>query len=374
MGRLSRLATLFCCLGLLAACVDHYLVHPKQVPVGVVAHGEAMVRGKLLIRLEWARPIAEGLYPAVIVHPEAGHLAREMRGVVRDLAARGYVAVAADYRRAVGSAYRDTLFTWRDPGDPRAVFDRVRADRRVDPSRIGLLGFSQGGVYSLVIAAETGGTAAVVAYYPVTDFERWLDDPSRRRRERWVFRLIRRHFVRQSGAATEEEFRTLLAHASPLRHAERIRAPVLLVHGTRDRSASVEESRRLAARLRELGRPVELLEVPDAGHVFNFRDHAKAAAAWEATVAFLDRHVKGTSASGSASLSRRGQHEVDQLGREPHARVQRLDDRRDHSGVELVALPRRAGRGKSGWFRRYGASSTRGPYGPTARATAVARS
>ncbi len=257
-----------------------------------MAHSEAMVRGKLLIRLEWARPIGEGRYPAVIVHPEAGHLAREMRGVVRDLAARGYVAVAADYRRAVGSTYRDTLFTWRDPGDPRAVFDRVRGDRRVDPARIGLLGFSQGGVYSLVIAAETGGAAAVVAYYPVTDFERWLDDPSRRRRERWVFRLIRRHLVRQSGAATEEEFRTLLARASPLRHADRIRAPVLLVHGTRDRSASVEESRRLAARLRELGRPVELLEVPDAGHVFNFRNREKAALAWEATVAFLDRHVK----------------------------------------------------------------------------------
>lgn len=107
-----------------------------------------------------------------------------------------------------------------------------------------------------------------------------------------MFRLIRRHFVRQSGAATDEEFRTLLAHASPLRHAERLRAPVLLVHGTRDRSASVEESRRLAARLRELGREVELLEVPDAGHVFNFRDREKAAMTWEATVAFLDRHLK----------------------------------------------------------------------------------
>ncbi|MGH9363009.1 MAG: alpha/beta hydrolase family protein, partial [Thermoanaerobaculia bacterium] len=169
----------------------------------------------------------------------------------------------------------------------------------VDPARIGLLGFSQGGVYSLVIAAETGGAAAVVAYYPVTDFEHWLEDPVRRRRERWVFGFIRRHFYRQSGATSEQEFRTLLARASPLRHAERIRAPVLLVHGTRDRSASVEQSRRLAARLRELGRPVELLEVPGAGHVFNFRDREKATLAWQATVAFLDRHVKGTPPSGA---------------------------------------------------------------------------
>jgi len=107
-----------------------------------------------------------------------------------------------------------------------------------------------------------------------------------------VFRLIRHHFLRQSGAASEEEFRALLARASPLRHAERIRAPTLLIHGDRDRSAGVDESRRLAARLEELGTKVELLVVPDAGHVFNFRDREKAELAWEATVRWLDRHVK----------------------------------------------------------------------------------
>jgi dienelactone hydrolase len=288
---------------LLTACLDHSLIYPRTPAVGVVAWSGAEVRGKLLIRLEWARPAGAGRYPAVIVHPEAGHLARDMRGVLLDLASRGYLAVAADYRRALGGRYRGSLFAWRDPDDPHAVFDLVRANRQVDPARIGLLGFSQGGVFSLVIAAETGQAAAVVAYYPVTDFEPWLAGPGRRRREQWVFRLIRRHFYRQSGASSEEEFRALLAHASPLRQAERIRAPVLLIHGDRDRSASVEESRRLARRLEELETEVELLEVPGAGHVFNFRDRAKAEVAWEATVRWLDDHVK--SAGSSRPIGRR---------------------------------------------------------------------
>jgi len=287
-----RAFALACCALVLGGCVDHALGHPRTAPAGVAEWRETVVRGKLLIRLEWAAPEGNGPLPTVIVHPEAGHEAREMRPVLRDLAEHGYLAVAADYRRAIRGWYRETLFTWRDLGDARAAFDIVRANDRVDPRRVGLLGFSQGGVYSLSIAAITGEAAAVVAYYPVTDFESWLEEPGRGRGRRWVFRLIRRHFVKQSGTGSDEEFRTLLARASPLRHAERIRAPVLLIHGDRDRSAGVEQSRRLAARLRELGREVELIEVPGAGHVFNFRNLEMAKLSWEATLRWLDRHVR----------------------------------------------------------------------------------
>ena len=284
-----RPALLLLLVPLLAGCVDHYLGYPRAPAAGVAHAVESMERGALRVRLEWARPRLGGRAPAVIVHPEAGHEAREMRGVLFDLASRGWVAVAADYRR---TDRRGTLFAWRERRDPLAVWERVARDPAVDPARIALLGFSQGGVYSLVIAAESRRAAAVVAYYPVTDFAAWLDEPGRSPGARWVFRRIRGHFYRQSGARSEEEFATLLARASPLRHAERIEAPVLLVHGTRDRSADIVESRRLAARLRELGRPVELLEVEGAGHVFNFRDPAKATAAWAATVAFLRRHLE----------------------------------------------------------------------------------
>jgi dipeptidyl aminopeptidase/acylaminoacyl peptidase len=288
LGALGALALL------LAGCVDHALAHPRTRPPGVDESHEQRVLGKLLVRLEWAWPsgAAAARRPAVLVHPEAGHGADEMRAVLRDLAARGYVAVAADYRRAERGRYRDTFFTWRGPEDVRAVYDLVAADPRVDPDRIGLVGFSQGGVYSLLLAAETGTPAAVVAYYPVTDFAEWLAAADRTRRERLVFRLVRRHFYRQSGAGSPAAFEAMLARASPLAQAERIRAPVLLVHGDRDRSAHVAESRRLAARLGELGREVELLVVPDAGHVFNFRDERQAETAWRATVAWLDGHLR----------------------------------------------------------------------------------
>jgi dienelactone hydrolase len=277
---------------LLAGCVDHYLVHPRRPPAGAQSWNEVAVDGDLLMRLEWVRPAGRGPLPAVIVHPEAGHKAADMRGVLHELARAGYLAVAADYQRRTGTRWRESLFPWRDPADPRRVIDRVRAHPDVDPRRVGLLGFSQGGVLSLLIAAYDGGAAAVVAYYPVTDFESWLEAPGAGPGRRLVFRLIHAGFRRASGARSEAELQALLRRASPLRQAESIKIPVLLVHGDRDSSASVEESRRLAQRLADLRRPVELLVIPGAGHVFNFRDRRQAGLAWGATLAFLDRHLR----------------------------------------------------------------------------------
>ena len=185
---------------LFAGCVDHYLVHPRRPPAGAHSWNEVAVDGDLQMRLEWVRPAGRGPLPAVIVHPEAGHKAADMRGVLHDLAQAGYLAVAADYQRRTGTGWRESLFPWRDPADPRRVIDRVRVHPDVDPQRVGLLGFSQGGVFSLLIAAYDGGAAAVVAYYPVTDFESWLEAPGAGLGRRLVFRLIHAAFRRQRRA------------------------------------------------------------------------------------------------------------------------------------------------------------------------------
>ena len=75
------------------------------------------------MRLEWVRPADGRPLPAVIVHPEAGHQASEMRGVLHDLAKAGYLAAAADYQRRAGTRWRESLFPWRNPADPRRVID-----------------------------------------------------------------------------------------------------------------------------------------------------------------------------------------------------------------------------------------------------------
>ena len=50
---------------------------------------------------------------------------------------------------------------------------------------------------------------------------------------------------------------------SPIEHVDRITAPVLLFHGELDREVSVEESKRLAARLTAAGKPCKLVTWQD---------------------------------------------------------------------------------------------------------------
>lgn len=289
-GRVT-LAALLACAATLTSCLNHYLVHPTDVPPRVITWSEEARRGGLLIHLEWARPVGSGPFPAVLVHAEAGHTALDMRGVLWDLAGRGYLAVAADYRRLIRGKYRRNLFAWREGGDVTAALDILRSHPGADGTRLATLGFSQGGVFSLLIAAHAPEIRAVVAYYPVTDFIGWLYGPQTSPMRRLGFHFIRSYFRRQSGARDDEHFQRMLIEASPLRQAGQIRAPVLLIHGNCDRSAPLEESGRLAARLRELGRSVELLVIPDAEHVFNFKDVTLARRSWEATVAWLARYL-----------------------------------------------------------------------------------
>ncbi|MEW5805745.1 MAG: alpha/beta fold hydrolase [Acidobacteriota bacterium] len=217
-----------------------------------------------------------------------------MRGVIWDLAEEGYLAVAADYMRKIKGDYKRSLFAWHCEKDVTAALEIVEREPLVDRERIATLGFSQGGVFSLLIAAAVPEKVkTVVAYYPVTDFEHWLYDYRRTNpMQRAVFRIIRWYFRKESGARTEEEFRVKLKNASPLHHLNKIKASVLLIHGELDRSAPVDESRRLYERLREAGIDTELTVIPGAGHVFNFKDPQQATTAWDATLRWLYHHTR----------------------------------------------------------------------------------
>ena len=58
----------------------------------------------------------------------------------------------------------------------------------------------------------------------------------------------------------------LMHEGSPIEHAEKIKAPVLLFHGEFDRNVSVNQSKRMAARLRSAGGKCELITWPDLDH------------------------------------------------------------------------------------------------------------
>jgi dipeptidyl aminopeptidase/acylaminoacyl peptidase len=281
------------------AAAQHFLIHPREPAPEVVVWTADFARDELQVHLEGARPSGPGPFPTVLVHPEEEETVTAMRGVIWDLASRGYVAIAADYRRLIDGKYRRNMFAWRSTGDITLIIDATRAYPEVDQSRIGALGFSEGAVVSLLMAAhDPDRIKAVVAYYPITDFPHWYAGERSGFSPRLIFALGRWQMRVESGAETEDEFQTMLRLASPLYMAEYIRAPVLLVHGAQDTLLPLEESERMAESLKASGDTVELLVVPDGGRLFNFHEPEKATHAWQATVAWLDRYLHPTPRAG----------------------------------------------------------------------------
>ena len=271
---------------------NHHLIHPEKLPKQISAWSDDNMEHDLLIHLEWAKPAGNGPFPTVIVHPEGGKTAIEMLGVIWDLAENGYLAVAVDYKRYDGEVYVRNTFPWRDEEDITRSLNIITASPFVDKDLVAVLGFSQGGIFSLLIAAHSSPRLkTVIAYYPVTDFNHWFEKDRENSIERFVFRQIRRHFYTESGALSEQEFQEMLYKASAINFVETIDVPVLLVHGDKDTSAGLEESQRLKQRMDEIGKQCELYVVPGGVHIFNFRQEPQAREAWMQTLNWLKRYL-----------------------------------------------------------------------------------
>src|SRR5262245_9708547 len=280
---------------LLAGCArtNHFLIHPREPAPQVVVWAGDFGRDELQVHIEGARPPGAGPFPTILVHPEEEATAADMHGVIWDLASHGYVAIAADYYRRIEGKYRRSMFAWKSSKDLTLIIDAASSYPQVDQSRIGALGFSEGAVVSLLMAAhDPDRIKAVVAYYPITDFPRWYAGKRSGLSSRVLFALARWPLRVESGAKNDDELNSALTLASPLSMAEYVRAPVLFVHGARDTLLPPDESERMAASLRASGHTTEVLLLPDAGRLFNFRQPDEATVAWQATVGWFDQYLR----------------------------------------------------------------------------------
>src|SRR4051812_16305493 len=101
--------------------------------------------GERDLLLDLARPERGGPYPAVLLLHDGGWIdgsRKQFEQTLRTLAARGYVAVAADYRLAPQDRFPAPL------EDCKAAVRWLRAnaaDHAIDPARVGVVGFAAGG-------------------------------------------------------------------------------------------------------------------------------------------------------------------------------------------------------------------------------------
>ena len=225
-------------------------------------------------------------WPAVVwVHGGPASQARAgFRADMQALLAQGYAVLMPNVR---GSTGYGRAFMESDDVERRldSVQDLVAgrqwlaARDEIDGSRIAVMGQSYGGY--MVLAAVTEHPSlwrCAVDFYGIADFATLLRTTGPWRRA---------HRALEYGDPVRHQ--ALFDRISPIRHAERIKMPLLVLHGRRDPRVGFGESEQIVGALERLGRPPAFEAFDYAGHGF-VRDDDKARV-YSAVAAFLATHL-----------------------------------------------------------------------------------
>jgi dipeptidyl aminopeptidase/acylaminoacyl peptidase len=97
--------------------------------------------------------------------------------------------------------------------------------------------------------------------------------------------------LRENEYGTIEEDGDFLRSISPINHVEKIRVPMVVVHGANDPRVNLSVAEALVAELREYNVPVEYLRFEDEGH--GMVRLANKLRSYPAVADFLDQHLQG---------------------------------------------------------------------------------
>jgi dipeptidyl aminopeptidase/acylaminoacyl peptidase len=200
--------------------------------------------------------------PAV-VFPHGGPHARDSWGydpLLQFLASRGYAVLQLNFRGSSGFGQQ-----WEEAGRHAwgtVMNDDITAGARwlisqgiADPARLCIVGWSYGGYAALVgVIKQPQLYRCAVSIAGVSDLSQLARDASR-------FYGDKDALLESTGSDTAE-----LKAESPLLHADRIRVPVLLVHGENDTTVLAGQSREMAKALAASYVPHELLLIPEGEH------------------------------------------------------------------------------------------------------------
>ena len=238
-------------------------------------------------------PLPNDLPPAVI-YLHGGPEAQERPGfqpLHQLLAAAGFTVFAPNIRGSSGFGrtfvHADDRYGRMDAIADIAACARFLVEgRRADPRRIAVVGRSYGGYATLMALAHYPQTfAAGVDICGMSDLLTFYRDS-----EPWIARAA----VSKYGDPERDAW--LLARLSPLRVVQDITSPLLVVHGELDTNVPINEARQMVAALRELGRPVEYLELEGEGH--EYRRVSTRRRLLRSVLAFLEGALRAPAVAG----------------------------------------------------------------------------
>lgn len=227
-----------------------------------------------------------GKWP-LIVYPHGGPTSRTTMAFnpfTQFFASRGYAVFQMNFRgsEGFGRSHMTAGYQQWGLGMQDDIVDGVRwliGQGLADPDRICIYGASYGGYAALMGVIKTPDLfRCAMSFAGVTDLGLLI-----RQRKKYKYNDLNAPKYNDDSAGGGLEAN------SPLFNAGRIRVPVLLVHGGRDRVVAVDHAKKMAAALAKAGKEHELLILEGSGH--NLRDGGDRAALMSKIEGFLARHM-----------------------------------------------------------------------------------
>ena len=189
--------------------------------------------------------------------------------LVQFLANRGYAVLQVNYR---GSGGYGTEFydKGRNEIGGKIQEDIEDATRWLvkqgvaDSHRLAIMGASYGGYSTLYALAQTPDLfrcgVACMAVTDWNDFYKHRDDDE--------YRYAFNYWRNRVGDLNDAKVRRRLAEVSPVNLADRIKAPVFIMHGEEDRNVPPRQAKAMIAALKKAGQHPETYFAPDTGHAW----------------------------------------------------------------------------------------------------------
>jgi dipeptidyl aminopeptidase/acylaminoacyl peptidase len=177
------------------------------------------------------------------------------------LASFGFGVVYCNPRGSGGYGYafqKGNFQNWGDgpAGDVLAAVDQALLNEWADPERLVVTGGSYGGYLTAWVIAHDHRFKAAVAQRGVYDLATFFGEGNAWQLLKWAF----------GGYPYDSRYYEILRRESPFTYVRSIRTPLLIKHASQDLRTGVSQSEMLYRALKELGRDVEYVRYPDAGH------------------------------------------------------------------------------------------------------------
>ena len=227
----------------------------------------------------------------VVINPHGGPWARDawrFNSEVQFLANRGYAVFQMNFRGSTGYGRKFWEASFKQWGKTMQddVTDGVQwliKEGIADPKRVAIYGGSYGGYTALAGVAFTPDLyAAAVSYVGVSNLFTFMGTIP----PYWKPFLEMLHEM----VGHPEKDKELLASASPVIHADKIKTPLFIAQGAKDPRVNKAESDQMVEALKKRGVVVEYMVKDNEGH--GFANEENRFDFYEAMEKFLAKHIK----------------------------------------------------------------------------------